>query len=763
MRVILRVAILIICCSYIMSCLPTDLVIGLVAHDAEKRTEEKAKTVGGLVYLLSDGEKYLLKDIDSFDTSNLQDLHKLSLVRIFLGHYDKALKLNKHALDISKKNFGEVSIEVFRCLLIRAEIFCFLKDYSTAIGLANKALNMKLRDRSTEISVAYKEISVAYKLLGLIYLKLKDYEKAKEYLANSASREAMVEYYLAIGNNDAALDFLKEAPSLSEDINKLIIYYTQRGLAFHALQKDDKAAKDLFLAVMFIESYIKYLPIDLRLGIFSGWYAGGNLRPYHTLINILVEAEQEPKKPLSSDGRSNLEIAFYLAEAIKGRGLYETLIIKKGKTLRESNLDSMEPPKELKEKEIIFKDKIESLKSKVNEYQEKGNPIPPEFIKERNELFLKFNEFEKELRINAPLYTLLSYPRPLYPNEIFIRDNEIILEYVFVGTSCYCFKLEKGAPIKLYRLPANRGEIEIIIEEFKDALRHTNKQTETVLLVNGKKLYDILIKSTSININSKKKIVIIPDGMLGLIPFQSIIVDKGNDIKDSIFITDKWQINYYQSATLMTLSRYLPVLKAQKPLLAIGNPIFIKGRRTLGDTEEEIKKIANLFSVKPEPPNILLGKYANKDELKRSKKSDYRYIHFATHGDIETEEPYLILSPGKDEKGGENLLRCSDVSEWELKANAVVLSACVTGEGKLKNGESIMNFARAFQLAGARSVIVSLWKVDNPTAVGLMVDMYKHLKNDLGSIESLRLASIMIKQSKPHPFYWAVFITYGED
>ncbi len=104
----------------------------------------------------------------------------------------------------------------------------------------------------------------------------------------------------------------------------------------------------------------------------------------------------------------------------------------------------------------------------------------------------------------------------------------------------------------------------------------------------------------------------------------------------------------------------------------------------------------------------------------------------------------------------------SKVLGLKLKARMVVLSACVTGRGKVMEGEGVGNFARAFQHAGARSVLVSLWPVASDPAVEYMTLLYGHLKGGKSRLEALQLARWAIKAKYPQPFFWAVFILHGE-
>ena len=169
----------------------------------------------------------------------------------------------------------------------------------------------------------------------------------------------------------------------------------------------------------------------------------------------------------------------------------------------------------------------------------------------------------------------------------------------------------------------------------------------------------------------------------------------------------------------------------------------------------------------PAPPDVLLNLEANETWLKKSPLGEYRYLHFATHADLAgkvqgIKEPFILLGQVANEKGDDGFLTLGKVLGLKLQAEMVVLSACVTGRGQVIAGEGVANFARAFQYAGARSVVVSLWEVASHEAVEFMVAFYTHLKQGKSRREALQRARREIKAKYPNPFFWAVFILHGE-
>jgi CHAT domain-containing protein len=149
--------------------------------------------------------------------------------------------------------------------------------------------------------------------------------------------------------------------------------------------------------------------------------------------------------------------------------------------------------------------------------------------------------------------------------------------------------------------------------------------------------------------------------------------------------------------------------------------------------------------------------------------SQYRIVHFATHGLLNSEHPELsglVLSlvdaKGKPEEG---FLELEDIYNLNLHADLVVLSACETGLGKEISGEGLVGLTRGFMYAGASRVVASLWKVSDIATAKLMAEFYRAMEKDgLAPAAALRQAQVeMWKQPRwRSPYYWAAFQLQGE-
>ena len=165
--------------------------------------------------------------------------------------------------------------------------------------------------------------------------------------------------------------------------------------------------------------------------------------------------------------------------------------------------------------------------------------------------------------------------------------------------------------------------------------------------------------------------------------------------------------------------------------------------------------------------SLLLASDATEARFKSLPLANYGIIHFAVHGIANTQFPdraalVLSSSPGSTDDG---LLQVREIRDLPLHAGLVTLSACDSGNGKLLGEEGIASLERAFLLAGARSVLASLWTADDTYTVGLMRRFYEHLINGLDNGAALRQAKLDLLQEfmdQALPLYWAGFTLVGD-
>jgi CHAT domain-containing protein len=181
-----------------------------------------------------------------------------------------------------------------------------------------------------------------------------------------------------------------------------------------------------------------------------------------------------------------------------------------------------------------------------------------------------------------------------------------------------------------------------------------------------------------------------------------------------------------------------------------------------GELGESLKKL------EPRRTEEYSGMEACKRILFKKPLDGYGSMVFATHGyfgkDLPgIQEPVLVLTLVDQPKDQDGFLRLSEVMGLKLNADMVALTACQTGLGRRISGEGTMGMGRAFQYAGAKTVLMSLWSVSENTSVQLVESFFKHLKEGKTKLEALKLARQEIRQAGyDHPFFWAPFILVGE-
>ena len=259
------------------------------------------------------------------------------------------------------------------------------------------------------------------------------------------------------------------------------------------------------------------------------------------------------------------------------------------------------------------------------------------------------------------------------------------------------------------------------------------------------------------------EVIIVPEGPLWLAPYAAFVDSN------SKFLCESFRIRMIPSMTTLRLIADCPTDYHHKSgALIVGDPwvqdiITNNGRKLqqLPYAHEEVEMIGRILNIAP-----LTGRDATKDEVLK-RLSSVALIHIAAHGRMETGEIALAPSTPRETqvpKEADYLLKMSDVLNTKLRARLVVLSCCHSGRGQIK-AEGVVGIARAFLGAGARSVLVSLWAIDDEATMEFMKIFYKRLMEGISASESLNRAMKSMRESDKFSEvkYWAPFVLIGDD
>jgi CHAT domain-containing protein len=430
---------------------------------------------------------------------------------------------------------------------------------------------------------------------------------------------------------------------------------------------------------------------------------------------------------------------------------------------------------------------------------------------DKNQLQTKFKDLTKRLEKDYPAYASLKYPKvydvPVIQKDLLNKNSQLIA-FVVGDNRSFGFLVRKEN-FRMVLLPPS-GDIDRLIRKYRKTLVNPlifpDEDDEDIVIDNtqshlatGLQLYQVLLskltKDTPANIN---ELIVIPDGVIYYLPFETVLrkLHSGSQkfAMGREYLLHKYSIVYTPSAsvqgaiTLQANLRSPEKLAKRKDFLGFGDPEFKPRRKQkkgfkynptfkqqgfydldrLYNTITELQQISSLFG---ESQTTFLRKKALESTVKKN-ISNYKYIHFATHGILDEKNPEfsgVVMNIVQKDQKEDGFLQASEIFDLHLNADLVTLSACETGLGKVIKGEGMVGLTRAFLFAGTPSIIVSLWTVADESTSKLMIHFYTFLKQGLNKDESLRKAKIaLMKDSnsgtgeKFHdPFYWGPFILNG--
>ena len=275
-----------------------------------------------------------------------------------------------------------------------------------------------------------------------------------------------------------------------------------------------------------------------------------------------------------------------------------------------------------------------------------------------------------------------------------------------------------------------------------------------------------------------KRLLIIPHGELYYVPFDALLTDSVGHLGSYTqypFLFKTTSLSYNYSATLWREMHRPKAKKKLKPLLAMalsfpeGPKMSLDRAASVRDTLPQIP----YSQVELEGLNERFEGQFYSDSTATQKHfwaqaPNYQVIHLSTHAWLNEENSdfsFVALAP---EKAGTNhhKLYVKELYNLQLDADLVVLSACETGLGKLYQGEGMLSVARGFSYAGARSIVNTLWSVNDQATSHLILSFYDHLKDRKPKDLSLQMArqeylSEVLDEAYAHPYYWAAAIPIG--
>jgi CHAT domain-containing protein/tetratricopeptide (TPR) repeat protein len=396
------------------------------------------------------------------------------------------------------------------------------------------------------------------------------------------------------------------------------------------------------------------------------------------------------------------------------------------------------------------------------------------------------------IRDLSPRLASLQYPQPLDLDGVraALDPGTLFLAYSTGPEQTFLFLVEptssRASGLSVLKIPIGEKALRDKVEAFRAAVQHVRPEAE--LAGPAGELYDLLLRPAQAQVAGSQRLLISPDGPLHSLPFGALV-------RTDAAPADKYLVQWKPAHVVASATVYAEIKKWRRPvktaglLVAFGDPRYPPLAREqeqgianvvvrdavshgfsfspLPASRDEVEGIASLF---PRAARTYLGAQATEEQAKALGK-EARYVHFACHGSLDERSPLssalaLTIPDGPGEGHENGLLQAWEIFERvRLEADVVTLSACNTALGKEMGGEGLLGLTRAFQYAGARSVLASLWAVADKSTPRLMKAFYRHLHEGRSQDEALRAAQLeLIRAPGPlsHPFRWAAFQLYGD-
>ncbi|WNC59947.1 CHAT domain-containing protein [Thermosynechococcus sp. QS41] len=712
--------------------------------------------------------------------NNLANLYRAQ------GNYDTALPVFQRALAIATKNLGSNHPEVAVMLNNMGVVYTQQKNYAQAHRHYQQALTI------FERTLGKKNAYVATVLNNLADL----YRAQKKYAA------ALPLYQRALQIREQTLS--AGHPDIANSLNNLATLYFDQGNHGAALSLYQRA-----LAIAQSRLGESHPHTAAALGNLAAVYwQQGDLRQALALLNnvqeieeknltqnLVVGAEDYKRRYLATfEDTTNAILTLHLQSLPQDPEAtalaLTTLLRRKGRLLDFLSQNQARLQQELSAADQSKLQQLITLRTTLARMAFAA--AEPVAASQLQQLQAQADALESELSLRSPAFRELTEPVTIAAVQRAIPANGVLIEFVRYRPYDFSKRQFSEPRYGVYVLPASgspkgkdigsAAEIDAQIRQIRLRLADPRLPKSEVQRA-AQTLAAQLITPILPWIGAASHLLIAPDGELNTIPFQALVDAQGRYLVESYLIT------------LLTSGRELLRLQSESESTAVplivadpsfdhsfGNAVASPPLRSLDlrglafaplpGTAQEAQALRALL-----PQARLLVQGAATEAAVKAAKSP-KILHLATHGfflapsgnrDI-LENP--LLRSGLALAGFNQRQSGSDVDDGVLTAlevtgmnlsgtELVVLSACDTGRGEVVNGEGVYGLRRAFTIAGARSQVSTLWKVDDQVTRDMMVAFYQNLRRGMGRTEALRQVQLQ-RLKDESPYYWAAFVSSGD-
>jgi CHAT domain-containing protein len=521
---------------------------------------------------------------------------------------------------------------------------------------------------------------------------------------------------------------------------------------------------------------------ELRVTYFS------TVQQFYELYAELLAVRYERDK-----NEADVALALQTSERARGRNLVELLREARVNIKQGVDVKLLEQAQDLQERlNLRYRQRTAALA---------GKSTPEQIAKITGEIISLTTEHENvqvKIRRDNPRYSDLTQGATLSAKEIqqLLDDGTVMLEYKLGAARSFLWLVSKDS-IKMFTLPA-RAEIEKTARDFYSAVVSNDKTKEAETGELSNRLSHMLLAPVAAEIENKR-LAIVADGVLQFVPFAALRSPKPK-VQSPKYLSEDYEIVVLPSASVLaelrrnsgrTTTPGKTIAVFADPIFEAGDPRLDKNRTgKSAPAPAALGRVLRDFNVGQTLPRLLSSREearyisafapknqavsnldfdASRENATSGELANYRILHFATHGLLDSSHPEfsgLVFSLyDKNGQPTDGFLQLNQIYNLNLRSDLVVLSACQTALGKDVRGEGLIGLTRGFMYAGAKRVVASLWKVDDAATAEFMRRFYQNLlQKKLSTASALRQTQTEMKKMPRFraPYFWAGFTLQGD-
>jgi CHAT domain-containing protein len=688
----------------------------------------------------------------------LNSMNNLALTRFERGDVEAAVGLLNEVFDTKSRELGADHPDTLMAKINFAHILRVQGKLREALELEEAAYAAQRR----ALGPAHPHTLSSRHNMATTFYRLKDYELARGHFEDLL-RTSRASY----GDQDEA-----EHPYTELEFASLV----NLAATYQNLGQPERAAATYlrFLAALERRSHAVADSEDVR----NSFKAGYEHVYRHTLQTLL--------------GLKRTADAHLVLERFRAQGILAMLA--------EREMFFAEVPPELEERRRDIDARYDLATRRRGELDpERQKEAYERVLAQQEEIRRERERLHAELRRRAPSLADLRYPRPLTVDEIrrTLDPGTLALSFLVAPETTYLFVLERDADIVVHALDVDEATLEQQVHRFFEQLHGAmagRAQASVAELASW--LYKKLLHEVAGRVAASERLLVLPDGPLFYLPFSALVGPDGK------YLVESRAVHTVVSATTYAeLVRRRPAsVRGPARVAAFGDPLYpavrdggeeaapasaivrravereiFGGLAALPHSGREVAAIGRLYQSP-----FFVGAEATEERVK-ALDADVDVVHLAGHGVVDPYTPLdsFIALTISDEPGRDNgLLQAWEIYEHlRLDAGLVVLSACSTAVGPRHDGEGLIGLSRAFQIAGARTVVASLWSVIDESTAELMIRFHRHLRGGKTIDEALRAAQLelirgpvtftnlegeIVERDYSSPHFWAPFVVIGD-